>query len=213
MPSAAARVLPVAAGLALVAAPVLWSLGMVTSPPQDSMADADYITSLARDTTLTQASALFLHYGNLAIALGVLAAPALVRGARGAWATVVGTLLTCLGFANLSGMLLSDWFNASAGRALPLEQAVEVFRGVKEASMIWMWDGTEPLSLIGPLVLLVGLARAGVLGWWTIGLLAAGVVGIMVFAASAPVVIGAVVLVAFSPFALVGARVLGRTRL
>src|SRR5262245_45203073 len=53
----------VAAGVALVAGPVLWSLGMLTSPPQDSMADADYIASLVRDTTMTQVSALFLHYG------------------------------------------------------------------------------------------------------------------------------------------------------
>ncbi|MGN6522748.1 MAG: hypothetical protein ACTHMZ_06060, partial [Actinomycetes bacterium] len=73
----------VAAGAALVAGPLLWALGMVTSPPQASMADADYIASLTRDTTMTQVSALFLHYGNLAIALGILAAPALVRGGRG----------------------------------------------------------------------------------------------------------------------------------
>jgi hypothetical protein len=207
------RVLPMVAGAALVAAPVLWSLGMFTSPPQDSMADADYIASLARDTTLTQVSALFLHYGNLAIALGILAAPALVRGARGAWAAVVGAILTSIGFANVSGLLLSDWFNASTGRLLTSEQAVAVFQGVKEASLFWLWDGTEPLSLVGPLVLLVGLARAGVLGWWSIALLVAGVVGIMVFAASAPVLIGAVVLVAFSPFALIGLRLLQRSRL
>ena len=47
------------------------------------MADADYIASLARDMTMTQVSALFLHYGNLFIGLGILAAPSLVRGRRG----------------------------------------------------------------------------------------------------------------------------------
>src|SRR3954452_12238448 len=75
--------LRVAGGAALVAGPVLFSLGMLTCPPQASMADADYIASLARDTTLTQVSALFLHYANIAIGLGLLAAPTLVRGRRG----------------------------------------------------------------------------------------------------------------------------------
>jgi hypothetical protein len=207
------RVLPVAAAAALIAGPVLWSLGMFTSPPQESMADADYIASLARDTTMTQVSALFLHYGNLAIALGVLAAPSLVRRARGAWMTVIGALLTTIGFANVSGMVLSDWWNASAGRALTSEQAVEVFRGVKEASLLWMWDGTELFSLLGPILLLVGLARAGVLGWWTIAPFLGGVAGLMAFGASSPVVVAAMVLLGFSPFALIGLRLLQRSRL
>ena len=210
---AASRAMPVIAGAALLAGPVLWSLGMFTSPPADSMADADYIASLARDTTITQISALFLHYGNLAIALGVVAAPALVRGLRGTWLAVVGAVLTAIGFANVSGMVFSDWWNASAGRALSSEQAVEVFRGVKEASLLWMWDGTELFSFVGPILLLVGLARAGVLGWWTIALFIGGVAGLMAFGAGSPVLVAAMVLIGFSPFALIGLRLIQRSRL
>lgn len=210
---AASRAMPVIAGAALLAGPVLWSLGMFTSPPADSMADADYIASLARDTTITQISALFLHYGNLAIALGVVAAPALVRGLRGTWLAVVGAVLTAIGFANVSGMVFSDWWNASAGRALSSEQAVEVFRGVKEASLLWMWDGTELFSFVGPILLLVGLARAGVLGLWTIALFIGGVAGLMAFGAGSPVLVAAMVLIGFSPFALIGLRLIQRSRL
>ena len=205
--------MPVIAGAALLAGPVLWSLGMFTSPPADSMADAHYIASLARDTTMTQISALFLHYGNLAIALGVVAAPALVRGLRGTWLAVVGAVLTAIGFANVSGMVFSDWWNASAGRALSSDQAVEVFRGVKEASLLWMWDGTELFSLVGPILLLVGLARAGVLGWWAIALFIGGVAGLMAFGAGSPVLVAAMVLIGFSPFALIGLRLIQRSRL
>jgi len=212
-PGRLAHPMRVAAGAALVAGPVLWALGMATSPEQASMADADYISSLARDTTMTQVSALALHYGNLTIALGVLAAPALVRRARGAWLAVVGAVLTTIGFANVSGMVLSDWWNASAGRALPMDQAVEVFRGFKDASLLWMWDGTEPFSLVGPLLLLAGLARAGVLGWWTIAPFLAGVAGLMAFGAGSPVLVAVMVLVGFSPFALIGVRLLQRSRL
>lgn len=211
--SRAVALVPAAAAAALFAGPVLWSLGMFTSPPQDSMADADYIASLTRDTTITQVSALFLHYGNLVIALGVLAAPSLVRGARGAWAVAVGALLTCLGFANVSGMVLSDWWNASAGTHLSSDQAVAVFRGFKEGSLLWLWDGTELFSMVGPLLLFVGLARAGVLGWWSIALFLGGVAGLMTFGASSPVLVAAMVLVGFSPFALIGGRIVQRLRL
>ena len=177
------------------------------------MADADYISSLTRDTTMTQISALFLHYGNLVIALGILGGPSLVRGARGLRLAVVGALATALGFANVSGMVLSDWWNASAGTHLSSEQAVEVFRGFKTGSLLPFWDGTEPLSLIGPLLLLAGLARAGVLGWWTMALIVGGVAGLMVFGATSPLVAAVCVLVGFSPFALVGLRLLQRSRL
>jgi hypothetical protein len=129
------------------------------------------------------------------------------------WAAVVGALLTAIGFLNVSGMVLSDWWNASAGRALGAEQAVEVFRGVKEASLLWLWDGSELFSFVGPIVLLVGLARAGVLRWWSIGLFLAGVAGLMAFGAGLPVLVAVMVLVGFSPFALIGLRLLQRSRL
>ena len=136
--------LRVAGGAALVAGPVLFSLGMLTCPPQASMADADYVASLARDTTLTQVSALLLHYANIAIGLGMLAAPSLVRGRRGRLMTSIGALLTAVGFVNVSGQILADWWNMSAGRLLPLDQAAELFSTVKASSLMPFWDATEP---------------------------------------------------------------------
>ncbi|MGN6753488.1 MAG: hypothetical protein ACTHJJ_13175, partial [Intrasporangium sp.] len=190
-PRRLAHPMRVAAGAALVTGPVLWALGMFTSPEQASMADADYISSLTRDTTMTQVSALFLHYGNLALGLGILAAPSLVRGLRGRIPTVIGSLLAAVGFVNVSGMVLSDWWNASAGTLLSSDQAVAVFRGFKEGSLLAFWDGTEPFNLLGPVLVLIGLARAGVLGWWSILLLVGGVAGLMVFGATAPLVAAA----------------------
>ena len=63
------------AGSALIVGAVLWTAGLATSPPQDSMASADYIASLARDEGRTALSALLLHDGNIALGLGWLAAP------------------------------------------------------------------------------------------------------------------------------------------
>jgi hypothetical protein len=203
----------VAAGVALVAGPVLWALGMATSPEQASMADGDYISSLTRDTTMTQVSALLLHYGNVVLGLGILAAPSLVRGIRGRIPTVIGSLLAAIGFVNVSGMVLSDWWNVSAGTLLTSDQAVAVFRGFKEGSLLPFWDGTEPFNLLGPVLVLVGLARAGVLGWWSILLLVGGVAGLIVFGATTPLLAAATVLVGFAPFALIGRRLLQRRNL
>jgi len=209
----ASRVLRVAAGAALVAGPALWAAGMWTSPPAAGTTDIDYITSLGRDGTITQVSALFLHYGNLFIGLGVLAAASLVRGPKGSRLTVIGSLLTALGFTNVSGMLLSDWWNLSAAHTLPVETAAKVFAGFKDSSLLFLWDGTEMLSLVGSVVLLAGLARAGVLGWWTIALMVAGTAGLMFIPWDLPHLSALAVLVGFSPFAMIGARLLGRVRI
>ena len=202
-----------AAGASLVAGVLCWSAGMVFSPDSESMADADYIASMARDLTDTQVSALFLHYANLLLGVGVLAAPSLVRGARGLGLVVVGALMTCLGFLNVSGMVLSDWWNAATGRLLSEEQAVAVFRHVQEASLLQLWKGTEILAMLGVLLVLGGLARAGVLGWWTLGVFVVGFVGLMIWGATMPLAAAAGVLVAFSPFAMIGVRLVQRYRL
>jgi hypothetical protein len=202
----------VAAAAALVAGPVLFALGMATSPQAESMAKADYIASLSRDLALTQVSALLLHYGNLLMGLGILATPALVRGRRGRALTTIGAIAAAIGFTNLSGSLLSDWWNAAAGRIAP-EQAPAIFEHVMDASMIQLWFGTEPLSLLGPLLVLVGLARAGVRGWWTVPVLVGGIVGVIVLSTGNQLVAAAAILVGLSPVAVIGLRVLQRARL
>ena len=211
--SSASRVMPIAAAAALIAGPVLWSAGMFTSPPTETMSDADYITSLARDTTMTQISALLLHYGNLTIGAGILAAPSLVRGLRGAWLVVIGALLTSIGFLNVAGMILADWWNAATGSLLTTAQAVEVFQHVKTSSLLPLWGGTEIFSMVGPLLVMAGLARAGVLGWWPMPVFVVGVLGLFAFGAGSPVLVAGAVLIAFSPFALIGMRILQRVRL
>ena len=206
------RVLRIAAGAALVAGPILWAAGMWTSPPAAGTTDVDYITSLGRDGTLTQVSALFLHYGNLFIGLGVLAAASLVRGPRGGRLTVIGALMTALGFTNVSGMLLSDWWNLSAAQNLSIEQAAKVFGGFKDSSLLFLWDGFEVFSMLGTILLLVGLARAGVLAWWNLAIFVAGFAGLMFIPWDLPRLSAVAVLVGFSPFAMIGVRLFQRSR-
>jgi len=112
----------------------------------------------------------------------------------------------------MSGMILADWWNASLGTLLPLEQAAEIFAMVKAAPLLPIWNGTELFCLVGPLLLLAGLARAGVLGWYSLALMVGGVVGLVVVPGTLMWVAALGVLVGFSPFALVGLRVLQRLR-
>lgn len=206
------RIMKYAAAAGLVAGTLFWGAGMATSPEQASMADADYVASLARNLTQTQVSALLLHYGNLLIGLGILAAPTLVRGRRGGLLVTVGALLTAIGFTNVAGMILSDWWNAAIGTHLPVEEAAKIFGVFKESSLLWIWNGTEMLSLVGAIALFVGLARAGVLGWYTLALFLGGFAALILTPTSLPQVAGLLVLVGFSPFALVGVRLVQRLR-
>lgn len=207
------RALKIVAGVALASGPVLWAAGMFTSPSSSSTKDTDYIASLGRDETITQVSALFLHYGNLFIGMGVLAAATLLRGRRGSLLTVIGSLLTAFGFTNVAGMLLSDWWNLSLAQNLPIDQAAKVFAGFKDSSLLGLWDGAEMFSLVGTILLLVGLARAGILGWWNLVVFVAGFVGLMFIPWDLPKLSALAVLVGFSPFAVIGARLVRRARL
>lgn len=202
-----------AAGVALIAGPVFWSAGMFTSPPQETFSDADYIAALSRDLRMTQISALLLHYANVFIGLGILAAPTLVRGARGLKLVVIGSLATALSFVNVSGLIVSDWWNAAVGTLLEPEQAEAVFSHVQGSSMLWLWSGTEVLMLLGTLTVLAGLARAGVLGWWSMALFVVGVAALFALGGVLPILAAFAVLVGFGPYALIGMRLLQRHRL
>jgi hypothetical protein len=212
-PARWAGAMKLAAGSVLVAGPVLWGAGMFFSPQAESMSDAHYIASLARDYDQTQISAMLLHYANLFIGVGILAAPGLVRGARGLALTVVGALATALGLLNISGLLLADWWNAATGLVLSEEQAVEVFQHVKGASLMPLWTSAEAISMIGLVLVLVGLCRAGVLAWWSLALFVGGWATLMAFGATLPLAAAAGMLVGMSPFGLVGVRLLQRHRL
>jgi hypothetical protein len=208
--SGGALLLPIAGG-ALVLGSLLYVAGMATSPPQDSMADADYIAALAHDEGQTALSALLLHYGNLVMGLAWLAAPALVRGVRGRIATVVGALLSALGLVTVAGLVLSDFWTGGVGRLLDADTALEVFTHVSGSAGMAIVGTVTLFGLLGPLVALVGLARAGVTGWW---LLAPAVASLVASAALSfsPLPHAGFALVGAVPVVVVGLRMIARRR-
>ncbi|WP_432985519.1 hypothetical protein [Dactylosporangium sp. CA-233914] len=208
----APRVLPIAGGLSLIGGAACFFAGLATSPPSSGDDKASYLQSLAADPFQTQLSALLLHYGNLLMGVGLLALPFLVRGRKGAVVTIVGALLGALGLLEMSGALLSDWFHMEIGRNLPMDQAVVLSDKVLAHPAQQLAFSPGPLVSLALIVTFVGLARAGVLGWWTVPAVVLGYVGLLFMPYDIPILpaVGTVPMLAVLVAA--GFRVIGRTR-
>ncbi len=153
-------------GLALLAAPVLLTAGMLTSPEQAGPGTDAYIESLAADPALSLWSANLLHYGWVALALAAFAMLGLLRGARGRVFLPIAATILCIGAIQMSGLLLSDWFLVSAGNTLPLEDAVRMNEAALESSLeIWRMSGMIG-GILGIGLLSLALARAKAISWW-----------------------------------------------
>lgn len=210
--SPAQRALAVAGGVALIAGPALFFAGLATSPVQDGLDKASYIESLARDSMLTQVSAVLLHYGNLLMGAGVLALPWLVRGPRGAVATVIGALLAAAALLANSGALFADWMHLELGRSLELADAADVSDAVLGHPLFQLSFGIAPLISLGLIVAAIGLVRAGVLGWWSIPAIVAGYAGMLFLPYSMPLLPALGTLPMLAVLVVAGARVFGRVR-
>ncbi|MGY1752058.1 hypothetical protein [Blastococcus sp. SYSU D01042] len=208
--SAGSRLLPIAGG-ALIAGSLLYVTGMAASPPADSMSDADYIASLARDEGRTALSAMLLHYGNLALALAWLAVPALVRGRRGSTTTIVGALLSAVGLVSVTGMVMYDYWTGAIGRELDQATAVSLFETVNGSVGVAVAGTLTLLGLLGPLVGFSGLARAGVISWWLLVPAVAALVASMATPFS-PLLFAGYAVVGAVPAVVIGLRMIQRNR-
>lgn len=198
------------AGGALVAGSALFLAGAVTSPSQSSDDLAGYIEALGRDPLLTQWSALLLHYGNVLIGAGALLLPFLVRGRRGRVVTLVGALMMALGFVNTSGAVLSDWWLMEAAHRMSPADAEALTSAVLGAPLLAAWTGVQDIALVGVVVALAGLARAGVIRWWLVPAPLVCFAAAFAVPPSLPLVVSAVIGCAFAPLAWVGVLALRR---
>ena len=199
------------AGGLLIAGPALTVAGMLTAPAQDGDTTADYVVSLARDSTPTQVSALFLHYSNMIMGVGLIVAPLLVRGARGRILSLIGMLTTTLTMLNISGAVKDDWWRMVIGRTVPLDVAVRISDAVDGQALLAPWRGTSMVGFLGLLLLYIGLTRAGVLGWWAPALYVLAMVGMFTVPVSLTVIYGLVFTALFAPLAVLGVRAIRRT--
>jgi hypothetical protein len=208
--SAGSLLVPLAGG-ALIAGSLLYVAGMATSPPAASIEPADYIASLARDPGQTALSAMLLHYGNMALAMAWLAAPALVRGRKGRIGTIAGALISAIGLITVTGFVLYDYWTGAIGRQLDADAAVELFTTVSADPGLISVGILTLFGLLGPLVAYVGLARAGVTGWWLLVPAVASLMGSALVPFS-PLTHAGFALVGAIPVVVVGLRMIGRRR-
>lgn len=153
-------------GLALIAAPVLLTAGMLTSPEQSGPGAGAYIESLAADPALSLWSANLLHYGWVLLALSAFATLGLLRSKRGRVFVSIATIMLTFGAIQMSGLLLSDWFLISAGNTLPIGDAVMMDAAAKEGSVeVWRLTGMVG-GILGIGLLSLSLARARAISWW-----------------------------------------------
>ena len=155
------------AGAALLATPALMFGAMITTPPQADDSPRAYITSLAADWDRTILSANLFHYYWVVLALAVPALLTLLRGRRGRTLTQVGVVATMFGAVQMSGMLFADWMNAAMPTVVTLEQSVAIFEKVNSSASMSFWLLSSIVLGVGaPVLVMAGLARNGVLGWW-----------------------------------------------
>lgn len=207
------RVLSRLAGGVLPLGVAAFAAGILTSPIADGEDRASYLESLARDPGLTQASAVLLHYGNLLLGVGALALPLLVRGRRGWLPALIGALFSTLGLLSTSGALMTDWFHMEIARAVPIGTAVSISEKVLSAPLQQLCFGLDPLLMLGLPLVVFGLCRAGVLGWWTLAATIAGTALLPFSPAGSNLVPAAAFVLIQLPLAVAGLRLIGRTRL
>ncbi len=208
--SASSLLVPIAGG-ALIAGSLLYVAGMATSPGAVSVEPADYIASLARDPGQTTLSAMLLHYGNMALALAWLAAPALVRGRKGRIGTIAGALIAAVGLVTVTGFVLYDYWTGAIGRLLDAGTALELFETVAADPGLVSVSLLTLFGLLGPLIAYVGLARAGVTGWWLLVPAVGSLVGSAIVPFS-PLTHAGFALVGAIPVVVVGLRMIARNR-
>lgn len=198
----------VAAGLALIAFPVLFTAGIATAPPQASDASRDYVASLGADPGVTALSAGLLHYSWVAFALGVLAVIGLVRGPRGRVVVPLAAITASFSAMQLSGLLLYDWFVSAAANAVPLDQATAIFDTAVADPWVatWLISGRF-VGFVGIPLVIAALARAGVVSWWLLG---ASVIGFAGFFVPGSLGVLAGMFVSTAPMIVVGVRLLQR---
>ena len=98
-------------------------------------------------------------------------------------------------------------------RNLPIDQAVTTSENFLGAPLLQLSFGLDPLLLLGLPLVVFGLCRAGVLGWWALGSVVVGTVLLPFSPTSSNLVPAAAFVLIQLLLALAGLRLVARARL
>jgi hypothetical protein len=160
------------AAITLPLGAVLAAVSTIFDPPSREPEPRGMYVAYGADPAGADVAATILHYGFLFLGVGLLLAGLALASRRGRVLTILGGALGFLGFANLSGSVVEDWFDAQIAAALGPDTAMAI--GEKALGMPALTAGWQiPMMIgftLGPVLLAVGLARGRVLGWWAVAL-------------------------------------------
>jgi hypothetical protein len=189
-PGRAHGVIGRAAGIAIPLGGVLMIVSTFFDPTSTEPEPRGMFVAYGADRAGADIAATVLHYGMASFGIGLLLAAFALAARRGRGLAITGGVLGALGFVNMSGAVLSDWYDAYNASVLGADRAMEISTAAGDMpalGMGWMLPGAVG-CVLGPVLLAVGLARARVLAWWSVALPV--VMGVMFAAAQALGAIG-----------------------
>jgi hypothetical protein len=156
------------AGVAAVAAIALSVLQVLLTPAHLDGSTHEMVAAAAAHTTAAYAAGWCEMLWGLCAALACITVTGLVRSGRGSRLTVVGGWLNTISLLSLGFSTLAVSQAAIADRA-PAATAVRAIDAMNGSPGLTPVLVLLLLGLLFPIVLGVGLARAGLVGWWYVG--------------------------------------------
>ncbi|MFC4060058.1 hypothetical protein ACFOWE_17265 [Planomonospora corallina] len=168
-----------AAGLCLIAAPLLYVAGVVADPSlRRGDTSAGVYGRYAEEVSL---SASLLHWSWVLLVPGIVGMIHLVRRRGAAFAHLAGGL-ALLGVVNFSALMMGDFFYARLERDLPPAQGARIGdEAFADPGLMYGFQVPGFLGLLGLLLLGLAVAYAGRAPWWAPPAMLAGVFGTTFF--------------------------------
>lgn len=162
---------------------LLMTMSVPIDPPPTSEDARGTIEAYAAEPERMDIAATLLHNGFLLFGLGLLLLGLLAPHGRGRTLALVGGIAACIGYTDLSGAVLVDWMDSAAARVTSVETAVQIGEAAPLPALVAGWFVPQVVgSFLGPVLLLAGLARAGVARWWLLTVPVAGTAALMAVA-------------------------------
>lgn len=175
------RVPALLAAVTLPLGAALMGVSTFFDPPSREPEPRGMFVAYGADRAGADIAATILHYGMLLFGVGLLVAALAMATRRGRAVALVGGVLSAIGFANMSGMVLSDWYDAYLASAFGPDKAMEISNAASDMPALsagWVIPAFVGCAL-GPIVVALGLAYGRAVSWWALAFPAA-VVGLMV---------------------------------
>ncbi|MBB2912081.1 hypothetical protein FHS43_003361 [Streptosporangium becharense] len=170
-----------AAGLCLIAAPLVYVVGIVVDPNLRLGGVEESLGIYGRYPEQVSVSASLLHWSWVLLIPGIIGMIHLIRRRAVVFGHIAGGI-ALLGIVNLSGLMLGDFFYSRLERDLPPQQGADLADlafadpGVLIAFQIPAFTG-----LLGLLLLGLALAYEGQAPWWAPVAMVVGSIGATVF--------------------------------